>query len=781
MSGWRFGAGSLLLALLVVAGLAAAPLSASAAEPAAEPAAGTALSAEELSALVEQARAKGVRIIVVAPDGAASAASTSDGGPGAAIARLRSELRTLAAELPGAPGRILTALRDTSPDGTLGHHLLVMLGMIAIMVAAAVPEWLYGGWLKTKMRAIWPEATPHLSDKMCFLLLRFCGRLLGICLFALVAVAIAAAFYEESRSNEITLGILLAGVVTARAVVEFWRVWISPTLPEFRLPPLPDEEAGRLFAWLVAMTVVGCAGLSLGFWLEDLIGREPAVVAAQLALFLVVFLFALVTLGAVRPSVTALIVGPEAGQSAGAGPGVGRGAKLRHLLGANWQFAMVLYLTVAWFATSARILLDQPDALGPSFGMMVVLAATLTLFSVAVVLLDWLFYRRKGAPRRLEAEAAAAAVDPALGADDLQEPAIEEDSDDAPSEPPRGLFGGVRSFEDLAKQSVYLLLFVFVIGGLMVAWGVDVTDSQSPLVRLWDVIFVVFAGYVAMQSARIWIQRKIDQEGGAVEPEPGEEGAAGGVSRLATLLPLFRNFILATIVAFVVMIGLSEMGIDIAPLFAGAGVVGLAIGFGAQALIRDIFSGAFFLFDDAFRKGEYIDIGSVQGTVERISLRSMQVRHHNGPLHTVPFGEIKHLTNFSRDWVMMKLKLRVTYDTDVEKVRKLIKALGKELQADPEIGAMFLQPLKSQGVLAMEDSAMIIRVKFMTRPGDQFVTRRKVYAAIQELFAREGIKFAHREVTVRVADDQARKEAIVGAVAPVLDEAAAPAGGTDQR
>lgn len=99
--------------------------------------------------------------------------------------------------------------------------------------------------------------------------------------------------------------------------------------------------------------------------------------------------------------------------------------------------------------------------------------------------------------------------------------------------------------------------------------------------------------------------------------------------------------------------------------------------------------------DDAFRIAEYIDLGSVKGTVEKISLRSMQLRHHRGALHTISFGEIKHQTNYSRDWVMMKLPLRVNYDTDVEKVRKLAKTLGKDLMSHPEVDHIFIQPLKS--------------------------------------------------------------------------------------
>ena len=223
---------------------------------------------------------------------------------------------------------------------------------------------------------------------------------------------------------------------------------------------------------------------------------------------------------------------------------------------------------------------------------------------------------------------------------------------------------------------------------------------------------------------------------------------------------------------------ISALGVNITPLLAGAGIIGLAIGFGAQTLVKDVISGMFFLIDDAFRKGEYIDIGDVKGTVEKISVRSMQLRHHNGPLNTVPFGEINFITNFSRDWVVMKLPLRLTYDTDAEKVRKMIKKLGQEMLEDPNLGPQFLQPLKSQGVIQMEDSAMIMRVKFMTKPGDQWVIRRTVFAKIRDLFEREGIKFAHREVTVQLADEtggaqlnESEKQAVSAAARSAVEDA----------
>ena len=312
------------------------------------------------------------------------------------------------------------------------------------------------------------------------------------------------------------------------------------------------------------------------------------------------------------------------------------------------------------------------------------------------------------------------------------------------------------------------------------AWDVRVGDHGNPVTAFLDSLVVLFFGWFFYRAVTVYVDKKLEMEGitagnGTTVVDP-EEGSAQSASRLGTLLPLVRSIAVGLIVAMSAMILLSRLGVDIAPLFAGAGVVGLAIGFGAQTLIRDMFSGGFFLFDDAFRKGEYIELGDIRGTVEKISLRSFQLRHHNGGLHTVPFGEIQHLTNYSRDWVIMKLPLRVTYDTDVEKVRKLVKKLGEELLQHPDIGKSFMQPLKSQGVIQMEDSAMIIRVKYMTRPGDQWATRKVVYAAIRELFQREGIRFASREVTVRLAEapreplTPTQQEAVGAAVRRVVDD-----------
>jgi small-conductance mechanosensitive channel len=309
------------------------------------------------------------------------------------------------------------------------------------------------------------------------------------------------------------------------------------------------------------------------------------------------------------------------------------------------------------------------------------------------------------------------------------------------------------SFRDWAERSALLVAVVVALCAVLGTWGIDFFRADGSVRPIYAILLVLLLAYIGWLAIRTAFDRRIAEETSVAgsAPEEGDEGGTGR-TRLATLLPLVRNAILIAILVLVLLVMLSSMGLDIAPLFAGAGLVGIAIGFGAQTLVRDVFSGIFFLADDAFRVGEYIETGGARGTVEKISIRSMQLRHQNGPLHTIPFGEITQLTNYSRDWVIMKLPIRVRFGTDTERVRKLIKKLGQELLDHPEIGEKFVEPLKSQGVYQMDELGIVTRVKFKTKPGDQFVVRKVVYQKINELFEREGITFGGREVIVRSAE-----------------------------
>ncbi len=265
----------------------------------------------------------------------------------------------------------------------------------------------------------------------------------------------------------------------------------------------------------------------------------------------------------------------------------------------------------------------------------------------------------------------------------------------------------------------------------------------------------VFAiGYLAWELVTLWINKRLSNEqttsevlGEDVEPTLDQEH---GSSRLATVLPLIRIFAQVAIAVLTVLLALGQIGIDITPLLAGAGIVGLAIGFGAQTLVKDIVSGLFFLMDDAFRVGEYIVIGDTVGTVEKISLRSMQLRHHTGPVHTIPYGGIARVTNNSRDWVIVKMKFTVPFNTDMRKVKKIFKTIGADVLNEP-YGADIIETFKLQGVGDVNDVGIVIRGKFKARPNRQWVARKEIYARVQNAFHENDIEFARREVRVNVS------------------------------
>ena len=204
---------------------------------------------------------------------------------------------------------------------------------------------------------------------------------------------------------------------------------------------------------------------------------------------------------------------------------------------------------------------------------------------------------------------------------------------------------------------------------------------------LFDIVITLILASAGWGILKTAINRQLPYETLDALAMADGEVSGTGLSRLETLLPLLRKFLFVAMIVVVAMIVISSLGINIGPLLAGAGVVGIAVGFGAQTLVRDILSGIFFLVDDAFRIGEYIDVGEGKGTVERMSIRALMLRHHLGQINTIPFGVIRRVTNYSRDWAIMKLELRVPFDTDLEKVRKIVKQVGQEMLADPEYGA----------------------------------------------------------------------------------------------
>ena len=303
------------------------------------------------------------------------------------------------------------------------------------------------------------------------------------------------------------------------------------------------------------------------------------------------------------------------------------------------------------------------------------------------------------------------------------------------------------------------------------SWEMLATQFGGFLKSSVDVLIVIIFAYAIWEIIQSAIERHLPYDlisGNADDALAALEsdGGGAGASRSETLLPLVRSFLLAFLVLGVTLTILSIVGVEIAPLLAGAGIIGIAVGFGAQKLVQDVISGIFFLLDDAFRRGEYIEAANLRGTVERISIRSIRLRHHLGAVQTIPFSEIATVRNLSRDWISMKLEFRLNYRTNVEKVRKLIKKVGLEMLEHPVYGQHFLLPLKSQGVIRVEESALIFRMKFTCVPGEQWVIRREAFRLVKDSLKDNGIEFAHRSVHVLMqeTDDTHLKSSATPAV-----------------
>jgi small-conductance mechanosensitive channel len=312
------------------------------------------------------------------------------------------------------------------------------------------------------------------------------------------------------------------------------------------------------------------------------------------------------------------------------------------------------------------------------------------------------------------------------------------------------------TYRPIAQRVVRFALIITVGFVLALIWNLGIFETtENPTVtqRIFSVMLDSAAALLIADLLWTWARTAIDRRLNAYSP-PTDGSAPGPEARMATLLPLLRVVLMVTLLMMVAMSILSSMGVNIAPILAGASVLGIAIGFGAQSLVKDVVSGIFFLIDDAFRVGEYVEIDQLRGTVERISIRSLQIRHHRGAVHTLPFGELKSMTNYSRDWVIMKLEFRVPFDTDLKLVKKLIKQVGAQLKENPEYGDSILETLKSQGVRRMEEFNMVVGVKFMTRPGEQWVVRRDAYQGVRDVFNANGIRMAERNVKVEIAGDE---------------------------
>jgi small conductance mechanosensitive channel len=587
-------------------------------------------------------------------------------------------------------------------DASWKLALLFGLGLLAEWVVwRALARW------RDKLDAHAPEQENVWTwfRRIPYVLARLVLDLLPVSAFAIISYGMVRAV-QPLPTTELVLLLANNAYIAIRAVMVTSRMLFSPNSAHLRLVPLHDETAAYITVWLrriVAVLVVGWAVAEAGL----LFGVPWAVYdgITRLAL-LIASLFLIIIVMQNRHLVADRLRAPEL--KPGDHPDRSRRLfrALRDRLAEIWHVLAILYLLALWGV--------------------------------------WALEVRDGFERLLRASALTLVV---LGVAKLADYALR-----------RLLERGFRITPDLAKRypgleqraNRYLPVLKGVVSGvvsvitlllLLEAWGIEAFSwfARGQLgARV--VSSLVSIGLTALAALTVWevanaaIQRRLTKL--------SRDTQAARSARIRTLLPMLRTALMIVIVIFVALNVLSEIGVNVAPLIAGAGVVGVAIGFGSQTLVKDVITGMFLLLEDAVAVGDTVTLGAPQmtGVVEQLSIRSIRLRALDGSVHIVPFSAVTSVTNQTRDFAFAVVDVSLPYGEDTDRVTKVLKEISAEMRQEPRWAAATRDEIDVMGVDKLLETGVVVRARMKTDPSQRHPVARELNRRIQARFEAEGIK-----------------------------------------
>jgi small conductance mechanosensitive channel len=623
----------------------------------------------------------------------------------------------------GASGHLLAWLELQGADPArramwleIGEDLAISLG------AGLIIAYLVNLLVKAGRRRLALRAGDKLFRRIRFAAARFVLELLPIVAFGVVALLIASWAAPVPYARLALLAIINAILISmAGAVIA--RFLFSPFEPGLRLFPLTDSAAVYLYIWTRRMIVVGVWGYIL-LQTALLLGLPPSgyVVAAKILGFVLTALLVVLVLQN-REHVARWIHGrPVEG-----GRRIVPGAICNHLAEV-WHVAVIVYLVGVYLVWAFNVT-------GGFFYLLRATIVTALVIGVVAAGETWL-------PRLFNR---FAGLDAALVA---RYPIVATRAN---------------RYIPVFRRIVVYAVRIAALLVILAAWRVDVAGflfgeiGRSLLGRITDIIIILVLALAAWEIL-----------GGIVYAKLNERDEAGyrmlRSARARTLLPLIRNVLMIVISTMATLVILSEVGVDIAPLLAGAGVVGLAVGFGAQSLVKDVISGAFFLFEDTVSIGDVIRVDSKSGLVEGMTIRSMRLRDYNGDLHTINFGSIGSITNMTRDFSYYLCDVKVAYRYNVDQIVQVLKETDDELRKDEMFRHDILAPIEIAGVEGFNDTTYVIRSRIKTRPIRQWDVGRAFLRRLKLKFEEKDIQLAVPALPANVVvSDTAGKEAHVAA------------------
>ena len=524
-------------------------------------------------------------------------------------------------------------------------------------------------------------------QRLPYLLARLLLDLVPLAVFAAVAGLLRGTILGQPATTGLVIRAVMSAYVLCRVTLIVAGFLVAPAAP--RLLNVTEAMAGFLTRWTRRIAVTGIATYTVTE-VAVMFGLYNTARDALLKLFsLVVHAMVVVAVLQVRRPVADRIRAIHAS---------GVWAALLRRMADVWHLVAVFYIVALWLVWAVE-LRDGYTRLVTTFLLTsVVLIASRLL---AIVLLG-------GLDRTLRPSAAAAVLHP-------------------------GLAARVSAYYPMLRLAAMSVLWAATGMALLQAWGFNpltwfsTGDLGSRILSAGVLIVTtVVVAILVWEGANAGIAQHL-----ANLTEASQTARAG---RLRTLLPMLRTTLLVVILLVVVLTILSEIGVNIAPLLAGAGVVGIAVGFGSQKLVQDLITGLFLLLENAMQVGDVVTLGGLTGTVEALSIRTIRLRAVDGSMHIIPFSAVTTVTNMTRDYSYAVLDISVGLNEEPEPVIEVVRELGAKMRADPKWATLILDALDVMGVDKFVDLAWVLRVRMKTQAASRWSVGRELNRRVKERF-----------------------------------------------
>lgn len=589
-------------------------------------------------------------------------------------------------------------VRQMSEETARARWIEISWKIILALLVGLAGEWVVRRLLTGPRRTLETRDTDSSSIKLVSLLGRTILDIIPIAGFLAASYA-ALTLAEPGEVTRLVAYALINANVLVRIVLAIARLVLAPTAPRLRMLKLRDVDANYLFIWVRRLADVAIYGyfIIVAIGLLGLSGDGTDILFKLLGLVgtLMLVVFALQN----RKTVADWLRGPDQ-------PSVVL-KSLRARIADIWHVAVILYVIVMYGVW----------ALAVEDGFTFVLRAT-ALSAVILVVAAFLNKALQRLCRRVFAL-----------------------RDEVKRRYP-GLEARANRYIPIVEKSISIFIGAITFFAVLEAWGIDSSAwlatplGQRIASSAVTIAFMLVVTIVVLEVSSALIERYLSRDGAAVS------------SRARTLLPLLRTTLLVVLVTLFLLVTLSELGLNIAPLLAGAGVIGLAIGFGAQTLMKDIITGMFILVEDQLAVGDVVKVGSHAGVVETMTLRTIRLRDLAGTVHVVPFSEVTTLENMTKDFSRYVFEVGVAYREDTDTVVEALKQVGDDLLQDEAFKDLIITPLEVLGVDSFGDNAVIIKARITTQPIKQWQVGREFNRRMKKHFDALGIEipFPHRTI-----------------------------------